>query len=250
MNNTDYHSHILPGLDDGAGDITESILMLRELYRQGVQRVYATPHFYADRESPEEFIRRREAAYTRIAPFLLQEDVPSLSLGAEIMACPQLIGMQLDCLCFSDLPVMLFEFPVQRAEKWFCPPVDRIASAYNATPLLAHIDRYNWLSQNLLNDFLSLGDVCFQVNCAGLYDKKTQKNLVYLLEHDAMIVLGSDAHNLSDRKPDFECAVRFFSAPPRRTGLFGHSLDPVQLSACISSSVSALSRRGNSCLLS
>ena len=47
---TDFHSHILPGVDDGSKDVEMSVAMLRTLAEQGVDRVVATPHFYPRRE--------------------------------------------------------------------------------------------------------------------------------------------------------------------------------------------------------
>ena len=48
----DFHSHFLPGIDDGAADVPTGAEMLRESYRQGVRLMCATPHFYADEDAP------------------------------------------------------------------------------------------------------------------------------------------------------------------------------------------------------
>jgi len=55
----DFHSHILPKLDDGSSSSDESCKLLRCLATQGVESVVATPHFYADNESVERFLARR-----------------------------------------------------------------------------------------------------------------------------------------------------------------------------------------------
>ena len=47
---TDYHCHILPGIDDGAQDIDTSLGMIEIMREQGVERLIATPHFYAHEE--------------------------------------------------------------------------------------------------------------------------------------------------------------------------------------------------------
>ena len=47
----DFHTHILPLMDDGSKSIEESIKMLKMLSAQGVKRIVATPHFYANDES-------------------------------------------------------------------------------------------------------------------------------------------------------------------------------------------------------
>ena len=56
---TDLHTHILPGMDDGAKDAQMSIAMLRAQRDQGVDTVVLSPHFYGDREDVDRFLRRR-----------------------------------------------------------------------------------------------------------------------------------------------------------------------------------------------
>ena len=53
----DWHSHILPKLDDGSEDLKQSLDMLAMLAEQGVQRVVATPHFRANKESVDAFLQ-------------------------------------------------------------------------------------------------------------------------------------------------------------------------------------------------
>ena len=62
----DFHSHILPCLDDGSKSVDESIKMLKTLASQGVKKVVATPHFYANDESIEQFLNRRDEAFLKI----------------------------------------------------------------------------------------------------------------------------------------------------------------------------------------
>ena len=72
----DFHSHILPEMDDGAEDLETSLEMLRESRRQGVDIICSTSHFYADEEDPESFLTRRSDAYER-----LQEAVADMVAG-------------------------------------------------------------------------------------------------------------------------------------------------------------------------
>ena len=62
----DFHSHFLPQIDDGSDSIETSLAMLRESWEQGVDLIFATPHFYADEVDPEYFLRRRNHAYERL----------------------------------------------------------------------------------------------------------------------------------------------------------------------------------------
>ena len=62
----DFHSHILPALDDGSANVEESIAMLRAEAEQGITRVVATPHFYIRRDDPEAFLARRSRSEARL----------------------------------------------------------------------------------------------------------------------------------------------------------------------------------------
>ena len=62
----DWHTHILPEMDDGSGSVEESIEMLAAETAQGVDEIVLTPHFYAHREDAAEFLRRREASFQKL----------------------------------------------------------------------------------------------------------------------------------------------------------------------------------------
>ena len=58
-NMIDFHSHILPGIDDGSRSLETSLEMLRLSRKQGVDYIVATPHFYAMKDRTQEFFERR-----------------------------------------------------------------------------------------------------------------------------------------------------------------------------------------------
>ena len=69
----DFHTHILPGIDDGSRNIDMTVAMLSEEVSQGVTAVVATPHFYANRTSVAAFLERREkaCAFTELRRFTI-----------------------------------------------------------------------------------------------------------------------------------------------------------------------------------
>ncbi|MBQ7011649.1 MAG: hypothetical protein IJN63_08075 [Clostridia bacterium] len=212
MSLVDFHSHILPHMDDGAKDADTSLGMLSALASQGVSTVYATPHFYADADTVDSFLERRDRAYAELCSAMEgKSGLPEVRLGAEIMICKQLARMDISRLVFKDIPVMLFEYPVRTYEKWFSEYTERIAAANAATAMVAHFDRYMWTNKKTLGEFCSLRDeVYFQMNCEGFSDRKNVKLLDELYKRGCSVVLGSDCHNLSTRKPDFDLAVKTF----------------------------------------
>ena len=81
----DFHSHILPGIDDGSKALEMSIQMLRMEAQQGIGHVVATPHFYPQYDTPERFLRRRAAAEIALREEMQKHtDLPALSVGAEV----------------------------------------------------------------------------------------------------------------------------------------------------------------------
>ena len=79
----DFHSHILPAIDDGSRNIHESVEMLRVRAQQGVSCLIATPHFYPHRIGLTEFLNNRERAYNEISSCKL-EGIPFIKCGAEV----------------------------------------------------------------------------------------------------------------------------------------------------------------------
>ena len=65
---TDFHSHILPCMDDGARSAEESVKMLEALRDSGVDRVVLTPHFYRQKEDIVSFLSRRQASLPPTLP--------------------------------------------------------------------------------------------------------------------------------------------------------------------------------------
>ena len=72
----DFHSHILPQMDDGADCVETSLAMLRKSFRQGVDAIVSTSHFYADEDYPQRFAERRLKAFQILEEaMLLQAEV-------------------------------------------------------------------------------------------------------------------------------------------------------------------------------
>ena len=116
----DMHSHILPGIDDGARDTDISLELLRRLREDGVDTVCLTPHFNFERQSIEEFLEARNAARQRLEAALEPTgwDLRLLS-GAEVAFSPELASQDgVDRLCLEGTRCMLIELPVAYLPKW------------------------------------------------------------------------------------------------------------------------------------
>lgn len=59
----DFHSHLLPGIDDGARDSEESLKMLSAAWEQGVRHMVASPHFMRTERTPTRFLKDARAPF-------------------------------------------------------------------------------------------------------------------------------------------------------------------------------------------
>lgn len=204
----DFHSHILPGIDDGCKDACEAVAALKESHAQGVCGVCLTPHFYAE-ESIEEFLARRQRA-REVLDRAMEADAgpfPELCMGAEVAYYPDISHTEgIEKLCLGSSRYLLLELPFH---KWGNEVLRDLRSlcARGITPILAHIDRY-WSMQsgNMLSEILSL-ELYAQLNGAALLDWKRRGKAKRWLGSGLARYLGSDCHNLSNRAPNLGAAM-------------------------------------------
>ena len=204
----DIHTHILPCLDDGAKDKAEALEMLNMLKKQGVTQVALTPHYYAKKQSVEDFLRARENAFDKIRAEI--PDGLTVRLGAEV----HLSGVndpsdELLCeLAITGTNCVLVELPF--FGKWLSSLFSRLEDfvyATGYTPIVAHIERYETVRKNpaVIGRLLDAGCLV-QMNTRAFYDKKMHKLAFAMLRRNLVHFLGTDAHDTTQRKPDYELA--------------------------------------------
>lgn len=199
---TDYHSHILPGIDDGARDEAMSLAMLDMLNQQGVQRVIATPHFYAHREhSVEQFLLKRQAAFERIKS---ASPMQNILLGAEVSVEYGISELKdIEKLAIQGTKLILLELPYRKYEEWMSEEIYHISAGYGLKVILAHIHRYcGYYNKSEMQSILKT-DAYFQINQDAFTHFKERNYAKSLIKQEYPIVFGSDCHNLTDRKPDW-----------------------------------------------
>lgn len=204
MFKVDFHSHILPGVDDGAKNLQESTAMLGMLCSQGIQSVIATPHFRAHRDNVRDFLdRRHQAAETLKASTDRKIDI---YLGAEVALEREISDIEnLSELSYEGTNYILIEFPYRPFSGWMIPEIECILYERNLIPVLAHIDRYaEFFSAGDYNEIFSLPGVVFQVNNEAFQNRKSRSIVKTLIKNDLPFVLGSDCHNTENRKPNFD----------------------------------------------
>lgn len=198
---TDYHCHVLPGIDDGAenADISEKMLDLMRL--QGVGRIVLTPHFYPHRESSvEDFLRKRAEAFAKISHRTEFE----FYLGAEIAIERGVSDISgIEKLAIEGTNLILLELPFSGYGRWVPDEVHNLTCGTHLVPVLAHIHRYIGIYSKTQLDEILNSNAVFQVNAEAFVNFKERRFVRKLIRSGAKVVFGSDAHDLMDRNPDF-----------------------------------------------
>lgn len=199
---TDFHSHILPRVDDGSQSVEESLELLRQSAEQGVQRILATPHFYAHHDSPERFLRRREAAWEQLREAMEdQPQMPKVELGAEVYYFNGMRDVEdLSALTISGKKYLLLEMPLAPWTESMYREIEGIYVKQGITPIIAHVDRYIGLLRTYgIPERLAELPVLVQANASFFLGRSRAMNM--LRDHQIHL-LGSDCHNLTDRSPN------------------------------------------------
>ena len=140
----DFHTHILPGIDDGSRDIDMTEQMLAAEAAQGVSDIYATPHFYAHRVTVDKFLERRSRALDAKQKLLSERpDLPRITAGAEVyyfngMGCAE----QLSQLCIEGTDIILLEMPFDQWHGEQLKDIKDIINKQGLRVVLAHVERY------------------------------------------------------------------------------------------------------------
>lgn len=206
----DFHSHVLPGIDDGSDSVEMSLTMLKQLVGQGIGRVVATPHFYAWNDSPERFLARRAEAEGRLRDAMAGEDgMPELLLGAEVAYYPGMSTSEmLKSLCIGKSQYILVELP---GTPWYNSVYEELQAIWDRQgliPVIAHVDRYlePFRTERLMKRLEEL-PVLIQANASFFLQKSTVRTSIRLLRNGRIHLLGSDCHNLTSRAPQLGQAV-------------------------------------------
>lgn len=210
---TDYHIHILPGMDDGAENTRVSRDMLTALSAQGIGRVISTSHFYPHHESIEDFLKRREEAFIRLTS-VTEPGMPQIIKGAEVRLQRHLSeNEKLDSLTLGESNFILLELPFHAYQDWMKSELLEILYSFHLRLLIAHLDRYLlWYKPAQIREILSIEDAVLQISNSALLEKKSLKFVLDIIGAGYPVVFGSDAHDMLRRPPDFDKALPILKA--------------------------------------
>lgn len=201
----DFHTHVLPGIDDGSASLEESIELLRMEREQGIDHVVATPHFYAQHDSPERFLERRERAKEKLLEEMEKHpDMPKLSIGAEVYFFRGISDSELlPKLTIDNKRFILIEMPMSEWTDSMYSEIEAIYTQRGITPIMAHMDRYIApFHTHKIPEKLAELPVLVQANASFFLKGGLTSRLAFrLLKEDKIQLIGSDCHNLTTRAP-------------------------------------------------
>lgn len=202
----DFHSHVLPGIDDGAKDVKEALAMLHTMEDQQVKTVFATPHYYAHCEKIADFVEKRQTSRTQLEKGNSLRI--ALRIAAEVALEPEICRLDLTPLFYEDLSAVLLELPAVHYKSWMSQEIEEIAYAFSVIPILAHFERYLWYERKGLQELLRLPKVVVQISANMLANRETIGLIKDLRVLRIPVLLGSDAHNCGPRPVCFDIAQK------------------------------------------
>ena len=196
----DFHSHILPGIDDGAKDINESLMLAKALKDWGFDRVTCTPHITSKYpNTPQDILPKFEHLKEELDKSGIGLDI---RLSAEYRLVPETWPKVLEnnWLMPIEERFILMELPIShREEMGLINPVEefRKIASMGLTPILPHPERYFYLTEQELSDILDAGGKiqCNYGSYAGLYGEEVRQRAVALQDKGIVSFYGTDLHN-------------------------------------------------------
>lgn len=206
MSVIDFHSHILPGIDDGSRNVETSMGMLRMCREHGVDIMIATPHFYADSNRVERFVENRKNAYDRLMEQVMAEnaDVPHIMMGAEVAFFDGISRAErVDALTIEETDIMLLEMPFVTWSSSVVHEVRDLIEKRHFHIILAHIERFLKIPGNksYVEQVLEL-PVTVQVNAETLLEFRQKGRMFRMFRDGRAHIIGSDCHGMHHRVPN------------------------------------------------
>lgn len=192
----DFHSHILPGIDDGSRSIEQTIRMLKEAKEAGFTKIISTSHYI------EGYYESDEAERTELLNEV-QKNISGIELylGNEIYITNNMINLiqNKKASTINNSKYVLFEFPLSAKSMNDKEVVYRLIEN-GFVPIIAHPERYSYVQDNpeYIEELAEMGAL-FQANYGsiiGMYGKKAEKTLKKLLKNDLIRFFGSDSHRI------------------------------------------------------
>ena len=208
MGYVDFHTHLLPKVDDGSDSAEKSYNMLKKMAAEGTDVVFAAPHCLLSREEENSFLKRRAEGFGRLKAFLAEADIdfeiPEIRLGAEIRVNREMKPFENpEELAFEGTDLIMFELPYSDFKPAYAENIYNLSLKAKLTPVVAHVERYlDIYDEDDYSEIFSIPNIICQVSADFMENKKNAKFVAGLIKEDFPIIFGSDCHNMTSRPPN------------------------------------------------
>lgn len=195
----DIHSHLLPGIDDGAKDLNHSIALIKKMRSYGIKNFITTPHVLGDVYPNSSSIIKEKLAEVKAE--LLKQNITDVSISA---AAEYMMDEQFSKLLENNDILTLKDNFILVEMSYFNAPFNLYEILFEIQlkgykPVLAHPERYNFFHNNFENYYkLKKAGCLFQLNLLSLtpqYGKNVQKVSAKLLNENMYDFVGTDTHH-------------------------------------------------------
>ena len=190
----DFHSHILPNIDDGSRNMEQTVEILKEAKNAGFNKIISTSHYMEEYYNIDEKQRKK-----LIEEVKEQNQGIELFLGSEIYVTGNIVELLKDqkASTINNSKYVLFELPLNTKEIMAKEVIYRLIEN-NYVPIIAHPERYKYVQENIeyIMELVDMGAL-LQSNYGsiiGMYGRKSESTVKKLLKEDAVQFLGSDVH--------------------------------------------------------
>ena len=203
---TDMHSHLIPGIDDGAPDLNSSIILIKELVSLGFKKIITTPHIMSDiyRNSPENISHGLQELKKEIVKQKIQVEIEAAAEYYVDFEFEQKINDK-NLLTFGD-NFILIELSFSQAPQNLFEIIFKLQlEGYKV--VLAHPERYGFYNKENYEELINRG-VLFQINLLsliGYYSSQIQLKAEELIANNQVSFVGSDCHNMRHAQLYIEC---------------------------------------------
>ena len=211
----DLHSHILPGLDDGAQSMQDTLLMAAMAARYGTKEMVCTPHCSTDDPNLPQRLDIIIAKTRQANAVLYHERIPvRLHPGMEFLCTenPSIFLERGDFLTLAGSRYLLIEFSFDIRSSAIQDAASTVAR-YGLTPIIAHPERYDCVqwTPELVRDWVSRGWL-IQINrgsLTGNFGQDASSAAQWILNRRLAHLVASDAHGIDFRTPDLAGGYRW-----------------------------------------
>ena len=193
----DIHTHALFSVDDGAKNIKEAAVILKNERLDGVNAMVLTPHFYPSNETDIDAFAKKLSKQFCILNENRKSDLPELFLGSEVFMFRGMENVEgLEKLCLGNSRYILLELPYYKISNWCVEAIVEINLKLGLMPILAHVERF--VKVDGFKDILSLiddGYALAQVNAEPLLHISTRRPVLKLIKNGFVSFVASDVHS-------------------------------------------------------